>query len=67
MINNILIFSDYFYPGSGGAGPAKSISNFINDNKDILNCHVITRSWDIDKRKYTKNEIFKFIIKSILL
>jgi glycosyltransferase involved in cell wall biosynthesis len=61
MIKNILIFSDYFYPGSGGAGPAKSICNFINDNKGFLNCHVITRSWDINKKKYTEKQLISAI------
>jgi len=61
MMNTMLIFSDYFYPGTGGAGPAKSICHFVNDTKNVLNCHVITRSWDLNYKKYTDNQIISFI------
>ena len=65
MKNSILIFVDYFYPGTGGAGPAKSICNFITENQN-LNCHIITRGWDLDKYRYKPNEINKFQIDSKL-
>jgi len=50
-MRNILIFSDYFFPGFRGGGPIRSIKNLCDALSREFNITVFTRSYDFQKNK----------------
>lgn len=43
---NILIFIDWFLPGTKSGGPVRSYANMLDHLSDYLNFHIITRNTD---------------------
>lgn len=53
---NIVIFIDWFLPGTRSGGPVRSYANLIEHLKEDFNFYIITRNTD-----YCSNEIYKDI------
>ena len=54
MVNKLLIYINYFYPGINSGGPAKSISNLINLIHKKIDVLIVTKNYDF-KSKLTYN------------
>lgn len=56
---NILIFIDWFLPGTNSGGPVRSYANLIDHLGDVFNFYVVTR--DVD---YCSQEVYSGIISN---
>ncbi len=54
-MRNILIITEFYYPGSKGGGPIKSVQNIVNNLKKRFNFFIITSDRDLGDSKPYKN------------
>jgi len=62
MRNNILIFTDWYFPGYRAGGPIRSLVNFTNVMKDFFEIKIVTSNTDFgEKNPYSDIEADKWI------